>query len=75
MLPLHRTLLLVCTCVPALGLLAQDAAAAPPDFLRSIGKMYVVVAVIVVVFLGLAWYLWRLDRRLTNVENQFEDHA
>ncbi|NJB85720.1 heme/copper-type cytochrome/quinol oxidase subunit 2 [Lewinella marina] len=66
-------LLLCCTCVPAL---AQEAAVAPPaDFMRSIGKMYVVVAVIVVVFLGLAYYLWRLDRRLTIIENQIEDHA
>ena len=37
--------------------------------------MYVVVAVIVVVFLGLAFYLWRLDRRLTDIENQIDDHA
>lgn len=69
-------LVLLCTCVPALSLLAQDAAVEPPaDFMRSIGKMYVVVAVIVVVFLGLAYYLWRLDRRLTIIENQIEDHA
>ncbi|MGB3800554.1 MAG: CcmD family protein [Lewinella sp.] len=57
------------------SLLAQSGAEPAPDFLRSIGKMYVVVAVIVVVFLGLAFYLWRLDRRLTDIENQIEDHA
>ena len=67
--------LLLSTCGPALAL-AQTAATEPaPDFLRSIGKMYVVVAVIVVVFLGLAFYLWRLDRRLTDLENQINDHA
>ena len=66
--------LVLCTCVPALSLLAQ-AGEPPADFLRSIGKMYVVVAVIVVVFLGLALYLWRLDRRLTSIEDQIEDHA
>ena len=54
---------------------AQGSAAPEPDFLRSIGKIYVVVAVIVVVFLGLAFYLWRLDRRLTEIENQIDDHA
>ena len=55
---------------------AQSADAPPADFLRSIGKIYVVVAVIVVVFLGLAYYLWSLDRRLTELENQIEeDHA
>ena len=67
-------------CVLSLTLLssavfAQSGAAPEPDFLRSIGKIYVVVAVIVVVFLGLAFYLWRLDRRLTDIENQIDDHA
>ncbi len=72
---LLRFSLLLCTCVPALSLFAQGTAEPPADFLRSIGKMYVVVAVIVVVFLGLALYLWRLDRRLTSIEHQIEDHA
>ena len=67
-------------CVLSLTLLssavfAQGGAEPEPDFLRSIGKIYVVVAVIVVVFLGLAFYLWRLDRRLTDIENQIDDHA
>ena len=66
---LSALLVILCTCVPA-RFIAQATDAAPPDFLRSIGKMYVVVAVIVVVFLGLAWYLWRMDRRLTDIENQ-----
>ncbi len=71
-----RSLLLpLCTCVPALSLFAQTTTEPPADFLRSIGKMYVVVAVIVVVFLGLALYLWRLDRRLTDIEHQIKDHA
>jgi len=39
------------------------------DFMRSIGKMYVVVAVIVCIFLGLVWLLWSLDRRLKKLEN------
>ena len=56
-------------------LLAQSAAEPPADFLRSIGKLYVVVAVIVVVFLGIVLYLWRLDRRMSDLENQIDDHA
>lgn len=77
----RRALLgLLCTCVPALFLMAQGEAVPPgpeppADFLRSIGKMYVVVAVIVIVFLGLSLYMWRLDRRLTQVETQAKDHA
>lgn len=59
----------------AANLFAQSAAEPPADFLRSMGKIYVVVAVIAVVFLGLAIYLWSLDRRLSNLENQIDDHA
>ena len=72
---LRCLLVLLCTCGPALRLVAQEGEEVAPDFLRSIGKMYVVVAVIVVIFLGLALYLWRLDRRLTELEDQIDDHA
>ena len=71
------------TKTPTTGLLllvsltaaAQEVAEPPADFLRSTGKLYVVVAVIVVVFLGLALYLWSADRRLTKLEKQLEDHV
>ncbi|MFT7121058.1 MAG: CcmD family protein [Neolewinella sp.] len=66
------TLLLLCF---SLALAAQSSAEPPADFLRSIGKIYVVVAVIVVIFLGLAFYLWSTDRRLTELEKQIEDHV
>lgn len=66
------TCLLLCL---SLVLTAQSAAEPPADFMRSTGKIYVVVAVIVVVFLGLAFYLWSTDRRLTELEKQIEDHV
>lgn len=44
------------------------------DFLRSIGKIYVVVLVIAVIFIGLVFFLISLDKRLTNLENQINDH-
>ncbi len=44
-----------------------------PDFLRSTGKIYSVVAVIAVIFIGLAIYLWRIDRKLTKLENHIKD--
>lgn len=40
------------------------------DFMRSIGKMYVVYGVIVVIFVVLIIFLIYLDRRLTKLENQ-----
>lgn len=38
------------------------------DVLRSSGKIYVVVATIVIVFIGLAIYLFSIDRRLKKIE-------
>ncbi|GIV31487.1 MAG: hypothetical protein KatS3mg029_0838 [Saprospiraceae bacterium] len=52
------------------ALLAQSDA----DFMRSMGKIYVVVAVIVVIFLGIVVYLVSLDRKLTKLENQIRTH-
>jgi len=43
--------------------------------MRSMGKMYVVVAVIVAVFMGIVLFLVFLDRRLTKIENQIKDHG
>ncbi len=43
------------------------------DFMRSIGKMYVVYGVIVVIFIVLIVFLIYLDRRLTKLENQIND--
>lgn len=44
------------------------------DFLRSTGKIYVVVAVIVAIFIGIVLFLVYLDRRLTKLENQIKEH-
>ncbi|MBK6622702.1 MAG: CcmD family protein [Saprospirales bacterium] len=40
------------------------------DFMRSMGKMYVVVAAIAIVFVGIVAFLIYLDRKLTKLENQ-----
>ena len=38
------------------------------DVFRSNGKIYVVVAVILTIFIGIILYLVRLDRKLTRIE-------
>jgi CcmD family protein len=40
------------------------------DQLRSSGKIYVVIATIVIVFVGLAIYLFSIDRRLKKIERE-----
>ncbi len=59
-----------------LALLLQSFSlqAAEADFMRSIGKIYVVVAVIVAIFVGLVLFLIYLDRRLTKLENQINQN-
>jgi len=38
--------------------------------LRSSGKIYVVVAVLATIFIGLAFYLFLIDNRLKKIEKQ-----
>ena len=52
-------------------LLAQQEDA---DFMRSMGKMYVVVAVIAAIFIGIVIFLIYLDRKLTKLEHQIKNH-
>jgi len=49
-----------------------SASAANADFMRSIGKIYVVVGVMLLLFLGITLYLILIDRRLTKFENQIK---
>lgn len=38
------------------------------DVMRSNGKIYVVVAVIAIIFIGLAIYLFQIDQRVKKLE-------
>jgi K+-transporting ATPase A subunit len=50
---------------------AQDAEMA--DTMRSNGKIYVVVGIILIVLTGLITYLVLLDRKITKLENKLSD--
>jgi CcmD family protein len=47
---------------------AQTDKAEMADTMRSNGRIYVVVAVVVVILLGLFLYLVRLDKKITRLE-------
>ena len=51
-----------------LCLWAQNNDVQLADTMRSNGKIYVVVAVIITIFAGIILYLIRLDRKLTKLE-------
>lgn len=38
------------------------------DTMRSNGKIYVVIAIILTIFAGLIFYLIRIDRKITKIE-------
>ena len=45
------------------------------DFMRSIGKIYAVVAVIVLIFIGILLFLIYLERKVTRIENQLNNNG
>jgi len=52
---------------------AQDmdhATEEPTDFMNSNGKIYVVMAVVVIIVLGLFLYLINLDRKMKKLEDK-----
>jgi len=44
------------------------------DMMRSEGKIYVVVGVVLVIFAVLIFYLIRLERRTSKLEQQLDNH-
>jgi len=65
-LTLLLLLLTFCTVVFA----QQGQQVEMADALRQSGKIYVVVVTISIIFVGLAIYLFTIDRRLKKVENE-----
>lgn len=57
----------------ATTLTVAQSAADSPDFLRSVGKIYVVVGVIVAIFVGIVAYLFYLDRKVTRLEREYPE--
>ncbi len=61
---LSLSLLLACTVLHA-----QDATTMA-DTMRSNGRIYVVVAVVLTILTGLILYIIRLDRKITKIEKK-----
>ena len=61
-------ILFLITFTTAFGQTADKAEMA--DVLRSSGKIYVVILTIVIIFIGLAIYLFSIDRRLKKIEKE-----
>ena len=53
-----------------ISLFAQANPEVPAGFMRSNGKIYVVVAVVVTILLGLVMYVYNLDRKISRMEKE-----
>ena len=53
--------------------ISHETLANGDDFLRSTGKIYSVVAVILILFLFIVFYLVYLDRKISQIERQKQD--
>ena len=64
-----KTILLLFICsLFSISLFAQDGDNKMASLLRSNGRIYVVVAVVLLILTGLILYLVRLDRKISKLE-------
>ena len=54
----------------SLPLFAQQEEPEMADLMRSNGKIYVVVGCCLIILVGLFLYMWRVDRKIKNIENK-----
>ena len=60
--------LLVFSSISAVAQQMDTTKEDPTDFMRSNGKLFVVIAVVLVILVGLFTYLISLDRKITKLE-------
>lgn len=65
---MKKILSLLITTLFSLAAFANPDNVEMADTLRASGKIYVVVAVIAVVFIGLFVYLYTIDRKISKIE-------
>ncbi len=65
---IKKTSLLVAAMIISCISFAQDKKVEMADTMRSNGRIYVVVAVMVTILLGLILYIIRLDRKISKLE-------
>ena len=72
---MKKSLLFLSMLLVSLLALAQERPGVEmADTMRSNGKIYVVVAVIITIFAGIILYLIRLDRKVSRLEKETGSH-
>jgi len=61
---------LICLMMMSVLVFAQDKKTTMADTMRSNGKIYVVVAVVLTILLGLILYVIRIERKIKKLERE-----
>lgn len=64
----RKITLLFVAMMAFVSIFAQEKQAQMADTMRSNGRIYVVVAVVLTILIGLILYIFRLDRKITKLE-------
>jgi CcmD family protein len=68
---MKRLLIFLCLTLSGFTVFAQNTNGVDmADKMRSSGMIYVVIATISIIFIGLAIYLFAMDRRLKKIEKE-----
>ncbi|MDE3143493.1 MAG: CcmD family protein [Bacteroidota bacterium] len=67
---LKRIAAVIAMSIIAVFAQAQNVVTDNNDVMKSNGKIYVVMCVVIVIVLGLFFYLIRLDRKITKLEKE-----
>ena len=68
---MRKLAVLIITLLSSTAVFAQQTQSVDmADAMRSSGKIYVVIATVVIIFAGLAIYLFMIDRRLKKIEKE-----
>jgi len=67
---IRQLLLLICPLISTTMIQAQDNKTGFDGLMRSNGRSYVVIAVMLTILAGLILYLIRLDRKISKLEKE-----
>lgn len=56
--------------IPGIAVHAQTTIPENADMMRSNGKIYVVVAIVITILIGLFFYVYNLDRKISRLEKK-----
>jgi MFS superfamily sulfate permease-like transporter len=72
---MRKIIALFSACIISFSIFAQTGKpdAGMADLMRSNGRIYVVVAVMLTILIGLVLYIVRLDKKISNIEKEHKD--